>query len=185
MLSKSQKTLAAFFIFAIFVPAITIFLHELGHFFAAKLVGFEGTKLSFDHTYFGFIDRDSITPKLLALLGGPVSSILQVLACVILLKYFKHPIFYIIGIFSQGRIMKFLANPATLDESKIAIILDIPSWIPIAISTATFIAALIYFGRKLKTEGTKLLVVMPIIIAGLLVGSFLWIGVLGPMLLPK
>ncbi len=181
---SDKKLLLTFFVWAIIASPLTILFHECGHFIMAKLVGFEQAYISFAFTHFGLYSGTHYDLNFaIALVAGPLASLILTLLCAFLLKYSRHPVLYILGMFSMGRIARALVNIHPLDETKIARILDIPVLIPIMTSFGIFIFSILYFSSKLKREG-KLYILYSIIVLGMVIGALIWFKFLGPILLP-
>jgi hypothetical protein len=182
---KSTKTyVLQFFLFAIIAAPVTILLHEVGHYIAARVAGFENPVIHFAYTSFGTLTHGAAAEAtVVALLGGPLSSAIQVIICAILLAFFRHPLLYTIGIFAQARVFKVFYQFQTMDETKIAELFNLPIYLTLLISWLIFIIALVYFSVRLKQE-IRLLIVYPIMIVGLSLGAIAWFKWLGPLILP-
>lgn len=181
---EKVKKIAIALIISLFIPAISIFLHELGHYIIAFFSGF--TESIIHYQYLEILPRTndiSFKVRSLSLIGGPISSIFQVLISLFFIyKGSNNPIFYGFGLFSQIQILRFMPNIEDSEEFRFGIYQNIPG---ITIWLFSFIIFIIGIGyiliiiirRKQYYEFVGLLI-------GLILGFLIWMYLLGPVIMP-
>lgn len=167
----------------LFIPAISIMLHEVGHYIFGLFYGFTDSKIYFAMTLYAPRSID-ITLEMSGILafGGPLSSIIQVLMAFLLIhKGSNNPLLYGFVIFPQTQVLRNLTNITMSEEYRFGSVLPMPDYTPWILSLAIFILAITFM--VIISIRRRKLIQLGLIIPVLIVGFILWIRVIGPIVM--
>jgi hypothetical protein len=182
---------------ALFVP-ITILLHELGHLVAARALGFDRAKLHFSAVDPGPLHGQAAWAPGVVGLAGPAVTLILIIAAIAMhnrnrtaawplalaiaaASRFAVGLPYTLAslvVRAQGR---HLAAPV-FDEHKAATVLGWLGDLLLGLTSALALAVLVWVVLKLP-RGRRLPILAALLI-GTGLGWYLWMGLLGPRLLP-
>ena len=206
----STSRLAATWIGAAVVAVpLGVLLHELGHFLAYWIFGFQGVALhyssathSVERTFWQLVFTGKIAAAAallplwkvgLATAGGIVVTYLLTIACCILAaRKNPHPLVIAVGVFAPVRFLSGLPTitailsgkrPGTgTDEAHLAALTGIPLLLLSFMGLLVLVLAWIWLIRRIPKDHRW--VSYGSLISGLALGIFLYFSLLGPRLLP-
>ncbi len=179
--------------YAVFAAPLSIVLHEMGHAFAAYLVGYTDLYIAY-HTWGGNAPT-SITSLDRAWMsaGGPIASFLIIVVCLIALRYKLYPDFSrALGLLASIQFMGALiyvvssilgASASTVfDSARVAGHLGVSIFITSIPGSLIITATWIFIVRSFD-KMNRFRAFLSIIIGGSF-GFLLWLTLFGPILLP-
>ncbi len=181
---KKHGYLLFVFFISLLIPAISILLHEVGHYLFGFFYGFTKSKIYYSATFYNPVSID-ITPTMNGVLafGGTLLSILQVIVSIFIIQFWRNSPFFIgMALWSQTQVLRNIPDLTRSEEYRFGQVLPIPNIIPWIISLLIFIAAIIYILIILKKR--KGLIMLTSIIPGLIFGFYFWMTKVGPGILP-
>ena len=179
--------------YSIFAAPLSIVLHEMGHAFAAYLVGYTDLYIAY-HTWGGnaptnitSLDRAWMSA------GGPIASFFITIICYIALRYKRYPDFSrVLGLLASIQFMGALiyvvssisgASASTVyDSARVADHLGVSIFIGSIPGSLIITSTWIFFIRSFD-KMNRLRALLSIIIGGSF-GFLLWLTIIGPILLP-
>ncbi len=176
----------------------TIVVHEAAHWLTAVAVGYPDPALHYSSISHGDVDGYPATSAGLVGMAGPVVTALQILVSIAWVLWRRpHPLAFALGAAAASRFaiavpftmvnMAMLLTgrrlqPPEFDEHKAALALGWSGDVALGMTSLLVVAVLIWLARYLP-KGER-----PAAWTGLLLGTaigwFLWLVVLGPILLP-
>jgi hypothetical protein len=192
---------------AIAFPAVVL-LHELGHYLAARSLGFSAVRLRYmsvsvpelELYWSRFTEPDALAasgplvwPAVLPIAAGVAATYLTLLLCCLLVaRGHTHPLIVWVGLaaplrfyLSVGTVRAWLAGqeiPLTAeDESRLAAAFGVPHGALVAIGIVVSVAASVWLLHRVPERSR---VVVPYGTIGLVLGMLLYGGLVGPLLLP-
>ena len=177
----NMKLLAIFLLSLILVP-VSIIIHEFGHIVAHIVLGFPFILHYADVTGLeGSCEKDiGVSNCIISSLAGPLTTLLLGGIMVFIFRKTKNIFFFVFGLTLAGR--SFVSPVLGMaDENLINLLLKLP---PYSIYLLTLSISIFYSFILIKNlENDKIKIVFTTII-GSLVGAFLWLRLIGPLLLP-
>lgn len=194
---------------AIIAVPLGVLLHELGHFLAYRVFGFQGVALhyasathSVERTFWQLVFTGNINAAAsllplwkvgLATAGGIVITYLVTIACcVFAARKGPHPLVIALGVFAPVRFLSGLPTVVAIlsgrrpgtgtDEAHLAALTSIPLLLLSFMGLLVLVLAWIWLLRRIPK--THRWVSLASLILGLALGIFVYFSVLGPRLLP-
>ncbi len=198
--ASSRQTALAI---AIVVVPVSVIGHELGHFLSELAFGFESPTLHYASTGFAresefwvFVRRGDVaaasaiadvTHAVVSSALGPLTSYALVAAGLWGLARRGAAVFLALAMSSAARfapvlLLFALGRAEHTDEAHVSRALDVPPAVLVAAAILALLAATIG-GAVLTTRRGRGRLVLPTVI-GVVIGTVLWMGVLGPIVLP-